>query len=356
MILESIKILKTNHTFAQKINYIKYLFSPKKVILNYDPITISIVPTGRCTLSCDMCPTHSKIIPNSYPYIQEPVKDMDIQTFKQIIDRFHKALNVHIIGSGEPMLNKDFFDMVDYAYSKKMKVKTFSNGTIIDENIDKIVNSKLDGITISINSYNSEDYHRMTGNDKEWYEKIYNSTKRLVYYRNKVNSKVKIKLSFILDKINYIHIPDMINVGLDINADMIFLCNFLPSPYDGFKVEERTLIKDEKVISTLKKFFNDLTPDLRKRILFPPVLDIDSEFNQCKTHFYQIRINGDGDVSSCSMMLLNMKNKGHFLDKDVWNNEFFQEMRQRFIKNDRNILEEPCKVCIENLGIKPYKK
>ena len=99
--------LKGKHTFGQLINLFKYYYGKKKTIVNWDPIYISIFPSYRCNLSCDMCLTHSKKFDN--PYGQQPCKDMDFELFKEIVDRYKSALAVNLIGNGEPLFNKDLF-------------------------------------------------------------------------------------------------------------------------------------------------------------------------------------------------------------------------------------------------------
>src|SRR3989338_4477033 len=153
-----LNIMRSDHTFSQKLNYFRYCLSHKGEVLRYDPVTISIVATSRCTLSCDMCPTHSRRVPPGYPYVQERGRDITFEMFREIIDRFRNAAAVHIIGSGEPLLNGDFFKMVAYAAGKKMSVKTFSNGTTIEGNIARIMESRLDGITISINGHDPGEF------------------------------------------------------------------------------------------------------------------------------------------------------------------------------------------------------
>ena len=101
LIRESVEIIFSGHTIGQKINYLKYLFSGKGEVLSYDPITISIVGTTRCTLSCDMCPTHSGRVPEDYPHKQKNVKDIDFEMFKddlkeqgQKVESYEKKLPV----------------------------------------------------------------------------------------------------------------------------------------------------------------------------------------------------------------------------------------------------------------------
>jgi MoaA/NifB/PqqE/SkfB family radical SAM enzyme len=346
-----VNLLSADHTFAQRSNYIRYRFAKKAEVLRYDPVTISIVATTRCTLSCDMCPTHSSVVPRDYPHIQKNTKDMDFGMFKEIIDRFHKALTVHIIGSGEPLLNKDFFRMVDYAASRNMVVKTFSNGTTIEANMDAILDSRLDGITISVNGHDSGEFKRMTGMPEEVYAGIREATARLVEEKKRKSSKVKVKISFIIDRHNYRHIPRMVDVGLRLGVDHIFFCNFLPSPYKGLRAEERMLKAGDKFASELKEIFGVYPPQIRKKLTPPVLLDARPERKTCATHFSQIRFDGDGNVSSCSMMLLDMTGHGSYDEDGVWNNEFFRKMRGIFLSQDHAILPEPCRVCPDNKGL-----
>ncbi len=346
-----INIVLSDHTFGQRLNYLKYIFSGRGEVLRYDPVTISIVATTRCTLSCDMCPTHSQSASGDYKHAQKNIKDMDLAMFREMIDKFDKVTTVHVIGSGEPLLNKDFFEMVEYAAKKRMTVKTFSNGTTIGQNIDKLLVSKLDGITISLNGQDAGEFKRMTGIPEEVYRKIYDDTRRLIEERNRAGSKLKVKLSFIIDRHNYRSIPGMIDAGLALGADHIFLCNFLPSPYDGLRAHERVLMAEEETLRELKAIIGKYPPAVSKKVTLPVLVDPHQRDNKCAAHFSQIRFDGDGNVSSCSMMLLNMSGNGTYKDKDVWNNEFFRNMRKAFLDKGVISIKDPCKVCPDNKGV-----
>ncbi len=346
-----VAIISSQHTVAQKINHIKYLLSPKAEILGYDPITLSIVATSRCTLSCDMCPTHSGRVPREYEHLQRTKNDMGFDLFKNILDRFYKATTVQIIGSGEPLLNPDLFKMIDYAAQKRMVVKTFSNGTTIDNFIDQILSSKLEGITISLNGHSAEEFHRMTGMGEETYIKIRKSTKKLIEEKKRRHSNVRIKLSFIIDRNNYTMIPDMINAALELGADHTFFCTFLTAPFPGLTRDERLLVPSKKVIDEISSYFKALPVKSRKLFSPPRLVDPDHKKNNCSAHFSQIRFDGDGSVSCCSMMLLDMSGHGTYLDEGVWNNNFFTEMRRRFLSGDGSMIPDPCKVCPDNKGV-----
>ena len=353
MLREIAKTMLSGHTVRQKWNYLRYRASHKKEVLGYGPVTISIVATSRCTLACDMCPTHSGLVPKDYMYAQNNMKDMTFGMFKEMIDAFKDALTINIIGSGEPLLNKDFFRMVDYAAFRKMKVKTFSNGTTVADNIDKLLKSRLNGITISINGHNAKEFRRMTGMDEAAYSKIYNGVKALIKEKKRRASKLKVKLSFIIDRYNYRFIPEMIELGRFLDVDHIFFCNFLPSPYDGLRSEERLLTANEPLKNELKAIFKNCRPDMKRKVTAPVLVDImEKGKNRCDSHFNQIRFDGDGNVSSCSMMLLNMTGHGTYEDKDAWNNAFFRKMRRLFLSGRGEDMPGPCRVCPDNKGVK----
>ncbi len=346
------QVLLSGHTMAQKRNFMEFIISGKSEVLGYQPVTLSIVATGRCTLACDMCPTHSRLVPLDYEHSQKTKTDIEFTVFKDILDRFSRALTVHIIGSGEPLLNKDLFRMVEYAAEKRMVVKTITNGTLLSENgnIDKILSSKLEGITVSLNGHNAQEFSRMTGMKPHAYDAISDNVKRLVDKKRVTNSKVRVKLSFILDKENLKFIDEMIDVSQRLGVDHTFFCNFLPAPFDGLRPEERVLFEDED-LPALRDACNRLSNNQKKRFTFPPLLKRSSLAGRsCESHFSQMRIDGEGNASSCSMMLLNMENNGKFYDNDAWNSEFFRSMRRMFI-DSKEPLPEPCQHCVCNYGV-----
>jgi MoaA/NifB/PqqE/SkfB family radical SAM enzyme len=343
--------VRSKNTVAQKLNYARYLMSAKGEALAFGPVTVSIVATTRCTLCCDMCPTHSRLVPRSYAHAQRSTKDMDLGMFREIIDRFSAAMNVQIIGSGEPLLNKDFFRMADYAALRGMTVKTFSNGTTIADNMAAILASRLDGITISINGHDAAEFTRMTGMDGAIYGEIRRSAGRLVEERDRARSKVKVKLSFIIDNHNYSKIPKMVETSLALGVDHTFFCNFLPCPSGGLTAGERVLMSGSRVRAELAAMMARYPASVRRKFTMPLLVDEGAAANRCRSHFSQIRFDGDGNVSSCSMMLLNMEGNGHYRDAELWNNDFFRRMRRTFISGDERLLPEPCRVCPDNKGV-----
>ncbi|MDD5438637.1 MAG: radical SAM protein [Candidatus Omnitrophica bacterium] len=340
-----------DHYYYQKMNYVRYLVSRRQVRCAYKPVLISIVSTSRCTLSCDMCPTHSRLVPADYRWRQTVEEDMSFDVFKKAVDRYREALTLLIIGSGEPVLIRDFFKMVEYARKeRKMEVKTFTNGTTIRAYMDRFLDSYLDGLTVSINSPSGEDYARLTGMPQETFHTVYRDTRELVERCRKEKRKLSVKLSFIIDRVNYRLIPAMIECSRQIGPDHTFFCNFLPCPFDGLRPGEKSITTDDREIADLiRSVKKGLPPDERKRFSFPSLIDTHESRHRCDSHFKQIRVDGAGNIASCAMMLLNMQGAGRLEDEDAWNSDFFMTMRKRFLAGED--IEELCLYCPFNKGV-----
>lgn len=126
-----------------------------KVINNSTiPKCIDIGTTNLCNASCIMCP-HTKL---------KNFGTMDMELYKKIIDNCERLEIKDVVLSffGEPLLDKLIFERIKYAKSKGLRVSFYSNGSLINkENAEKLIESRLDSITISLD-----------GSTKDTYEKI----------------------------------------------------------------------------------------------------------------------------------------------------------------------------------------
>ncbi len=162
-------------------------FSPN---INYYPIIMDIEPTQRCNYKCVMCIRFA-----------EKRKDMTFEEFKRIIDEQFGLIEVKIQGAGEPLLNNDFFKMVDYAMEKRLWVRTTTNGSLLhlNDNHRKLVDSKIHDINISIDGATKDVYEaiRRGGN----YERTKENSRLINDYNNRVK-KTTVRAWVVLQKRN----------------------------------------------------------------------------------------------------------------------------------------------------------
>ena len=120
--------------------------------------------TDVCNFKCGYC------LPNGY---QKDKSDNRKFLSVEEIEKLAKGLSelgvskIRLTG-GEPTIRKDFFDIVKILKNKSGIKKTVitTNGYRLDQIAEKLVESEIDGINISIDSLNRETFKNITGHDR----------------------------------------------------------------------------------------------------------------------------------------------------------------------------------------------
>jgi MoaA/NifB/PqqE/SkfB family radical SAM enzyme len=293
-----------------------------------------------------MCLQHSNgelLNSNFTRYIHKSAQDMSFSMFKQIIDLFDRSTIVSIAGVGEPMLNKDFFKMVKYAHLKKKIVTAITNGTILADKLDDLIDSPLDQISISMNAFNPNDYSDISGRDSDTFYNVVRNVSNLVKMRDNKNKKLNIKISFICTKDNFCQIHEMIKFASNLGIDEIDFLNLIPTGINRFS-KEKCLYDDDlevaDMLNGLEPYYENVKvnkPLLIKRIV---------KKRSCRWYFENLSIDAEGYVGSCGAIIAPSSSYGNALnDIDVWNNHHFTSMRKMFLDESIPLLE-CCKYCV----------
>jgi len=126
----------------------------RKVLIGKPPI-IKVEPTVRCNLRCRGC-IHSMDFPLSN-------RDMPMDMFKKICDEMGDYLykiSLYIIG--EPLLNRDIYDMIGYAANKRIGTVISSNFHAMDEKrAERLIKSGLSHLIIALDSLDQQIYEQI---------------------------------------------------------------------------------------------------------------------------------------------------------------------------------------------------
>lgn len=143
-------------------------------------MSASIEATTYCNLECPECPSGQK-------QFTRPTGNISLYDFRNYVDQLHKNLvYLMIYFQGEPYMNRELFDMIKYAKSKKIYTCTSTNGHFLDEeNARLTVLSGLDRIIISFDGHDQRSYeaYRIGGD----LEKVKKGIHNLVEWKNKLN-------------------------------------------------------------------------------------------------------------------------------------------------------------------------
>src|SRR5688572_15925182 len=118
------------------------------------PFYLTLESGNSCNLRCPLCPTTFR--GNSLPR-----GTLTLENARTILDRFPALLAVNFSLWGEPFLNKEIFDIVRYARSKKIRACIQSNFSLpkFDEAMaQRILDSDLSELSLSIDGASQETY------------------------------------------------------------------------------------------------------------------------------------------------------------------------------------------------------
>lgn len=131
-------------------------FDNRKSVQDYKPYLIDIEPNSRCNFRCTMCQV-------SEWERGQRARDMTFEEFRSLKMLYPFVVEAKIHGMGEPLLHKDFFGMVELLSNYSIWTRTSINGSLLlaNNNIEKLRNSALGEVQISIDGASKETYEKI---------------------------------------------------------------------------------------------------------------------------------------------------------------------------------------------------
>jgi radical SAM protein with 4Fe4S-binding SPASM domain len=275
------------------------------------PFHLVLESGNMCNLKCPLCPTPSreKRIPKGF---------LTLENAKKIIDQFPALLHLNLSLWGEPFLNKQIFEIIEYAKERNIEVLVQSNLNIFSEEIArKLIESGLDILQISLDGASQETYekYRIGGTFSEvianielirkMQKEMDNCTTKIIWKMvvNKFNEHEKEKASQWAEKL-----------GVDFTVVEIYTP---PGAAKDWKPEE--------ALSDSFRIHTDIV-------------------ESCYSLWQVATVNFNGDVMPCCSEFSPKDTIGNLFEepfKVIWNNEKFQNLRR---KNKKGINCYACHV------------
>lgn len=294
------------------------------------PLSISFEPTTSCNLRCPECPSGLRSFSRPTGMLQE-------ELFKKVIDELAPTLNYLVFYfQGEPYLNKNFLDLVQYAVSKKIYTATSTNAHYLtDDAAKKTIESGLDRLIISIDGTTQEVYeHYRVGGTLE---KVIEGAKRMVEWKRKLKSKTPhIIFQFLVVKPNQHQMDDVKKLAKEIGVDEVA---FKTAQVYEYETGNELIPENEKYSRYQKN--NDGTYSIKNKLL-----------NHCWKMWHSCVITWDGKVVPCCFD----KDATHQLGdvsqisfKEVWQSNSYNQFRKSLLKSRNEI--DICKNCTEGTEV-----
>jgi MoaA/NifB/PqqE/SkfB family radical SAM enzyme len=239
--------------------------------------------------------------------------------------------NLQFIGAGEPMLDPNFWKIIEFASELKILSVVYTNGTMINEENSRRLFELNTSLVLKYNSFDDKIQDELVG-VKGYGEKVRKSLDILI--DSKFNKQVPPRLAIdcIATNLNKKDIIPLFKFCRENNISPQF-SGLIPH---GEALERRLVLNKEeysKIYSEAKEY------DENNGLRYPPQLPFLGGF-QCKQIKYGLYIDVKGDVWECNAGELHLGNIRKSELKDLWLSEKAKNFRKKWNCGNCHIREK----------------
>lgn len=280
------------------------------------PLKLSFDPTSICQLKCPLCPTGQGSKGRSRGTMKFP-------DFKRLMDEMAPYLyEVDLNNWGEPFLNKELLQMVEYAHGKRTRtsVNTNLNIALGEKDAERLVKSGLDVLYVSMDGVTQKTYgkYRKGGNLRRVWDNIMLVARKK---RELGRKKPSIVWQFLVSRHNEHEVPRLEAVRQQLGVDELVV-GLLRSD-----MGKEIFTPDREKVESLEKWlprnqalsrydYRSKQRKLRKKY--------------CHFLWFVSVVNWNGSVSPCCANYFEKLDFGNAFGegfKAVWNNEKYRAAR-----------------------------
>jgi MoaA/NifB/PqqE/SkfB family radical SAM enzyme len=136
------------------------------------PTMINIEPTTRCNFNCWYCVGR-----------EMRQADIKLEDFGRMLENYPTVKTIALVGEGEPLMHKEFFEMAQMAKDRGIRVMIISNGSAFSQSVIKqLCETEVAYVSISIDSFDAATFasSRIEGD----LEKVLSGIRKLRDYRD----------------------------------------------------------------------------------------------------------------------------------------------------------------------------
>ena len=295
------------------------------------PLSVALEPTTSCNLRCPECPSGLRAFTRPTGMLQ---KDF----FRDTIDQLHKEVFYLIFYfQGEPYLNPDFLNMVQYASRKGMYTATSTNAHYLtDDNARKTVESGLDRLIISIDGTTQEVYEQYRVGGK--LDKVLEGARNIVKWKKELKSKTPfVFFQFLVVKPNEHQLEEIKHLAKEVGVDEVRYKTAQVYDYEN---------DPHQLIPTIGKY-SRYRKNKEGKTVVKNALN-----NHCWRLWHAPVITWDGLVVPCCFDKDAEHRLGDLTSKsfqDIWHDKNYQQFRKDVIKGRANI--DICANCSEGTKV-----
>ncbi|MGB9722118.1 MAG: radical SAM protein [bacterium] len=226
--------------------------------------------TNKCNLSCSHCYTKTNGH-NELNYTQI------LQILEKLIPFGLKEVN---FSGREPTLRDDLVNIIKWCRGEGLVVNVTTNGTkLYEKDFEHLLNTDVNLIVFSLDGAHADSNDKIRG--KGGFSKTVCNIRHCTKYIKKNNLNSKIGVSFTLQKINAVECSEIINLGDNLNIDLLVIN---PISFCGSAIDKRSLLylSSEEILYCWEKICKTFKEKSPKYELFLGTMPMEAKFLNAK--------------------------------------------------------------------------
>jgi len=316
------------------------------------PRSLYLETTNRCDSKCQTCIRTFRSL--------EPPADLTLEQVKAITEQFSVLERVVLHGIGEPLLNREIFEIVAYLKTRAATVLFNSDAiSLTATRALRLIQSGLDEYRVSLDAATRQTYRRLRGVDQ--FDRVVANVRRLVQLeRGRSRSAPRVSLWFTASRANLDELLAFVRLAADLGVDEVYVQRLVFNGL-GLATAENALHgrlqrQEQEVLDQAQELARGLGVALRASGLTTPLASLTGEMSSprpwagCQRPWTLSYVTANGNVLPCCIspwvardyQALILGNALAEPFADIWNGERYRRFRIDF---ESESPPDPCRGC-----------
>ena len=316
------------------------------------PRSLYLETTNRCDSKCQTCIRTFRSL--------EPPADLTLAQVKAIAEQFPVLERVVLHGIGEPLLNREIFEIV--AYLKSRAATVLFNSDAISLTLTralKLIDSGLDEYRVSMDAATPETYRRIRGVDQ--FDRVMANVRRLVELeQERSRSAPRVSLWFTAARVNLPELPAFVRLAARLGVEEVYVQRLVFNEL-GLATAENALHgrlrqQEQELLAQTEALARALGVVLHASGLTTPLASLNGQspgarpWAGCQRPWTLSYVTANGNVLPCCIspwvardypaLILGRAFAEPFAD--IWNGERYRRFRNDF---ESESPPDPCRGC-----------
>ena len=319
-----------------------YQVSKRFPSVSVSPRSIQIECTTRCNLKCTFC---------ELSYWTEKPADLQFDHIKKMIDHLPQLKRIDLTGIGESLMNREFFQIVEFLKGRGLYVTLNDNFTLMTEPAARrIIELQVDQIFLSLDGSTKQTYEQIRVGAN--FDKVIANARRLVQIKRELGKRrPEVKINTVVCLTNYHELPGIVELASDMGIGMVQFVNVIT-------FDDTAGLDTQRVRRDVWKTFEETRQRARPLGVRVKIELFDKlPVQECDFPWRRNFVTYDGYVHPCcyttqtgDRKAQNRRSFGNLLEhpfEEIWNGRVYPEFRR---KMGKGILPNACDHCPKYVG------